>query len=648
MDENDQAKKPAEDAQPSQPGDRLRRLIASSQEGDSSILASGTGSHRLKQPGEPPAGDEQSARTQAETEPEEPAPIPVEPAGETPQTAQAETQDESSGESETEQESRESETSASASEEPAGEAPRTAQAGTQDVPSGEPEASEESPESGTSPEKPGKDAEVTNSWFGEVYNRDIGDTQPVSSSPQRQHPTGSPEQTGGWYGQEMEETLPPLEDPNQTLPSTPVTSDETVPAVIPDPNQTRVIQPDRQSSSPPPYGKDPTVLPRRVEEVDMDATQVTQSALGTSQQYTRVNQPSGSTRPNPVQRTAPSRPARQSQVNVRTQPPPKAKKNGRHRTMGCFLRILIGLLFLVVVVIIGVGSFLVIKYFSIAASLPSVDDLRSKASQFETTRILDRNGNLIYEIIDPNAGKRTYVSLDKISPYLIAATLATEDKDFYTHPGFDPLAIARALWQNYTTGEVVSGASTITQQLARALLLSPEESSQRTVERKAREIVLASEITRKYSKEDILELYLNENYYGRLAYGVEAAAETYFHTTADKLSLGESAFLAGIPQSPAIYDIQTNRDATLNRFRTVVVLTYQLSQERNCIDVSTSTHSVCVDQQSAVDAVNEIENYDFEPSQDVYRFPHWVDYIRFYGLHYPGSFLARAGPADRG
>ncbi len=93
----------------------------------------------------------------------------------------------------------------------------------------------------------------------------------------------------------------------------------------------------------------------------------------------------------------------------------------------------------------------------------------------------------------------------------MAATIATEDKDFYNHPGYDILAIIRAIWQNYTTGETVSGASTITQQLARTILLTPEERTQRTYLRKAREIILAGEITRRYTKDQILELYLNEN-----------------------------------------------------------------------------------------------------------------------------------------
>ena len=295
---------------------------------------------------------------------------------------------------------------------------------------------------------------------------------------------------------------------------------------------------------------------------------------------------------------------------------------------GCLLYGFLGSIFIFIVVGILTLSFLIFQYFRIASDLPSVDDLRQRASQFETTRIYDRNGNLIYEILDPNAGRRTYTSLDNISPYIIASTIAVEDKDFYTNPGFDPWGIMRALWQNYTSGEVVSGASTITQQLARTLILSPEERSQITTRRKAREIVLAAEITRKFSKDEILELYLNEIYYGNIAYGIEAAAETYFNTTADQLNLAQATFLAGLPQSPAIYDIFTNREATLLRHQDVLNLVYQLSQERGCIAINQSAVPICVTLNEAVAASQEIEEYPFARRPVNMPFPHWVNFIR--------------------
>lgn len=294
----------------------------------------------------------------------------------------------------------------------------------------------------------------------------------------------------------------------------------------------------------------------------------------------------------------------------------------------CVLYGLLGSVLLLIIIGLLTVSFVIFQYFSIAAGLPGIDDLRQYASQFETTRIYDRNGSLIYEILDPNAGRRTYTPLENISPYVVAATIATEDKDFYTNPGFDILGIMRAFWQNYTTGRVVSGASTITQQLARSLLLSPEERSQVTTRRKTREIVLAAEITRKYSKDEILELYLNEIYYGNIAYGIEAAAETYFNTSADQLNLAQASFLAGLPQAPAVYDIFTNREGSLLRHQDVVNLMYQLSSDRSCIRVNQWDVPICIKLDEAVAAVQEIENFPFAQRPVSMPFPHWVNFIR--------------------
>jgi membrane peptidoglycan carboxypeptidase len=350
-------------------------------------------------------------------------------------------------------------------------------------------------------------------------------------------------------------------------------------------------------------------LPRRVSEVDVEGTRLS-----------RVTpRPAGPTR------EASSRPRPPAPAASR---PPDPPPFDFRRALGCAAYGLIGLFFAgVVVALIGV-SIAVYSYYSIARTLPSVEDLQTRASQFETTRILDRNGNVLYEILDPNAGRRTYVTLDRISPYAVAATIATEDKDFYTHPGFDIAAIVRALWNNYRTGGQGGGASTITQQLARALLLSPEERAERTVQRKAREIILAAEITRRYSKDQILELYLNEIYYGNLSYGIEAAAETYFQTSADKLTFAQAAFLAGLPQSPSVYDIHLNPEATLARNEEVLVLMYTLSSERGCIVVSNSLDPVCVDPSIATVAADEMRNYNFPPLSFTVKYPHWVNYVR--------------------
>lgn len=369
-----------------------------------------------------------------------------------------------------------------------------------------------------------------------------------------------------------------------------------------------------------------TLLPQRVDEVDHDATRVNLVAINSlqpakpssgSQEVTSSIKSSNAEPP----LSAPRSPS----------PPPKKPTNtvNWRRTLGCATKLAIFGLFLLVIVGIGILAFMVREYASVSATLPPVDDLYSRASQFETTRILDRDGKILYEILDPNAGRRTYIPLNRISPNVIAATIATEDKNYYTHPGFDSFAIARAFYQNWQNdGETVSGASTITQQLARLLLFSVEERYEQTYRRKVREALAAAEITRRYSKDEILELYLNEINYGSISYGIQAAAETYFNTTADKLTLGQAAFLAGLPQSPSIYDIVNNRDATLRRMQDVLTLMYQTSLEDGCIFVSNSLQRVCVDGDAVLTAYTEIQNYPFRPPSIEMRYPHWVNYVR--------------------
>ncbi len=228
--------------------------------------------------------------------------------------------------------------------------------------------------------------------------------------------------------------------------------------------------------------------------------------------------------------------------------------------------------------IIGLG---LVGYASIAAGLPAPDELQARASQFNSTLIYDRAGNLLNEVADPNYGRRTAVSLAAISPYLIQATLATEDPNFYEHAGIDPLGILRALYYavKYRDLDVTPGGSTITQQLVKLTFLS----SERTLGRKVKEAILAAEITRRYPKDKILEIYLNEIYYGNLAYGIEAAAETYFDKRAADLTLAEAALLAGLPQAPAYYDPYTrlwNADGTPGpvKRRQGVVLTLMVRQ----------------------------------------------------------------------
>jgi 1A family penicillin-binding protein len=211
-------------------------------------------------------------------------------------------------------------------------------------------------------------------------------------------------------------------------------------------------------------------------------------------------------------------------------------------------------------------------YAAIAADLPAPEALRTQSAQFLSTRIYDRNGHLLHEIIAPSGGRRIWVPYQQISPHLINATVATEDERFWQHPGVDPISIFRAVIQNVREGEIVSGASTIPQTLVDVVLLSPQERTELTLRRKIREAVLASEISRRYSKREILEIYLNEVNFGNLAYGVEAAAETYFGKKANELTLAEAAMLAGLPQAPAYWDPYTNLEGAKRRQAVVLDL----------------------------------------------------------------------------
>jgi 1A family penicillin-binding protein len=180
---------------------------------------------------------------------------------------------------------------------------------------------------------------------------------------------------------------------------------------------------------------------------------------------------------------------------------------------------------------------------------------------FQTAHIEDRNGKLLQEINDPNGGRRTLVPLADIPMIARQATIAAEDGSFYQNPGFDIRAVVRATFQWMRSGTPQSGASTITQQLVKNTLLGPEQ----TAERKIKEAFLAMELTRRYSKDQILEMYMNEIAYGNRAYGIEAAAETYFGKPAKDLTLPEAALLAGLPQAPSLYDPYTNLPAARER-----------------------------------------------------------------------------------
>lgn len=184
-------------------------------------------------------------------------------------------------------------------------------------------------------------------------------------------------------------------------------------------------------------------------------------------------------------------------------------------------------------------------YFYILRDIPSTATIGS-TSYPQSTSIYDRNGKLLYTIFANR--NQTYVSFKKIPNSVKNATIALEDKDFYRHGAIDVRGITRAFFSTIFKQEV-QGGSTITQQLVKTSLLTPE----RTISRKIKEIFLATIVESVYSKDKILEMYLNQVPYGGTAYGVEAASQVYFGKPAEKLTLAESAFLAALPEAPSVY-----------------------------------------------------------------------------------------------
>lgn len=188
-----------------------------------------------------------------------------------------------------------------------------------------------------------------------------------------------------------------------------------------------------------------------------------------------------------------------------------------------------------------------------AKDLPNPDKIVRREGF--STKILDRNGNLLYDLFSDQ--NRVPVTLDKIPDYLQKATVAIEDKDFYTHGGFDPLTPFRML-KNLVVLRRLTGGSTLTQQLTKNVLLSNE----RTVTRKFKEFVIATTIDRRFTKDQILQMYLNEAPYGGTAWGVGAASQMYFAKDVSQLSLIESAILAGLPQRPSAYSPYSGKKDT--------------------------------------------------------------------------------------
>jgi membrane peptidoglycan carboxypeptidase len=238
-------------------------------------------------------------------------------------------------------------------------------------------------------------------------------------------------------------------------------------------------------------------------------------------------------------------------------------------------------------------------------SLPSIQGLDSAAFAGDTI-IYDSTGKTVLADVGNHGDHRLAVKLKDVAPTVIQATVAIEDRGFYTNPGFDLAGIIRAGFDNLRAGKIVGGGSTITQQLARQQFLTPDQ----TINRKIKELALAYELSQTYSKDQIMELYLNKSFYGSQSYGIEAAAESYFHIPASKLDLAQAAMLAGLPQAPTEYNPVINPDSAKLRQTEVLramVRSNFISQE---------------DMDSAV-----AETLTYQAPINSFLAPHFVDYV---------------------
>ncbi|MEK4263488.1 transglycosylase domain-containing protein [Paenibacillus sp. FSL L8-0499] len=289
--------------------------------------------------------------------------------------------------------------------------------------------------------------------------------------------------------------------------------------------------------------------------------------------------------------------------------PPKRKSR--------FRRLFRLLAALIILFVLTTGALLGYLY---QKDLPPIsDDVRSK--------LFDSRGNVLATFTS-DGRSREPVKLSQISPLLIEATLAVEDRKFYEHSGFDLKGMARAVLVNLEEGNRSQGASTLTQQLARNLYLSHEK----TWTRKAKEAVYTMQLEMKYSKDEILNMYLNNIYYGHGAYGIEAASRMYFGKSAADLDLAESTMLAGIPKGPTYYSPYNHMDNAKKRQRIILTVMANLGN---------------ITQEEAGQAVQENLNFKPQGQKDTLVVaPYFRDYIRslaIESLHISNDELEQGG-----
>jgi len=257
----------------------------------------------------------------------------------------------------------------------------------------------------------------------------------------------------------------------------------------------------------------------------------------------------------------------------------------------------------------AVGVFFLATTLYVLWAIKDLPDPSQNVLAAGDVRVLDRNGKLI-EDWSPAGHYHLTLSIEQMGPYAPKAVLAAEDRNFYNHGAIDPLSIARAAWVDVTSRGVNQGGSTITQQLVKIQLLTP----QRSITRKLQEVVLAIALQQRYSKDQILGMYLNRVYFGHGAYGVGAAAKTYFDKDAKNLTPAQAAFLAGMIQAPTAYDPTVHYD--LAHQREVYVLQGMVA--------TNALSAADADKAANEDVKSELH---IQASARQSKAPHFVDYV---------------------
>ncbi len=273
--------------------------------------------------------------------------------------------------------------------------------------------------------------------------------------------------------------------------------------------------------------------------------------------------------------------------------------------------------------LIGLIVFTLFSFVVFAKDLPSPTKLTARDASL-STKIYDRNGKLLYDIFgDKN---RALVKWNELPPYVKQATLSIEDKDFYKHQGFSIAGIVRSFFKLLLFREIQGGGSTITQQVVKNTLLSPEQ----TFTRKLKEFFLAIQVERKYSKDEILQIYLNEVPYGGTAWGIEAASQNYFSKEAKDISLAEAVILAGLPQSPSFYSpYGNNPKAYVSRAEDVA---RRMREDGH------------ITKEQEQQLKKEIPEVQFSQNDQGIRAPHFVFYVReILNQRYGDKFVEQGG-----